>query len=88
SRNNQMTIEYGYARDKIIKQVNLKIFDIAGNIIYKESRVSLQKGKIIWDIINQDNVKVAPGLYIFKLDIIYTDEEKDDLKFNKIVIKK
>lgn len=86
SRSEKVIIEYGYAEDKEIEQVQLSIYDLWGNQIYQVSQKPVRIGRIEWLIINNNFSKIVPGLYLYRLIISYADGVQDRLSFKKIVI--
>lgn len=88
SRKGSMVFEYGYTDKKNITEVSIDIYNFLGNKIYNRKEYPLQSGKIIWDLKNNDNKYIVPGLYVYKVIIYYSDGDKDIIKYKKIGVSK
>ena len=64
---------------------NVKIIDIAGNLVYETNVVEgqeLQGGKVVWDKTNLAGRKVASGIYI----VVLANEDASETSTTKIAI--
>lgn len=50
------------------KNVVLKIYNIAGELVYEETKITNADGEIEYELKNQDNKNLASGIYIWFLD--------------------
>ncbi|NVK53362.1 MAG: T9SS type A sorting domain-containing protein [Flavobacteriaceae bacterium] len=67
------------------KGTNVKIVDVAGNLVYETNVVEgqqLQGGKVVWDKRNLAGKKVASGIYI----VLLTTEDASEKTTTKIAI--
>lgn len=65
--------------------VNIKILDVAGNLVYESNAVESQSdlgGKFVWDKTNLAGTKVASGVYI----VLIYDAENNQTASTKIAI--
>ena len=69
----------------LTKGINVKILDIAGNLVYETNVVEgqeLQGGKVIWDKKNLAGNNVASGIYI----VLLANEDASETSSTKIAI--
>ena len=52
----------------------LKIFTITGEMVNEKHHLSLTDGNIEWDLRNQNNQLVAPGIYIYTVEDLTINE--------------
>ncbi len=67
------------------KGTNVKILDVAGNLVYETNVVEgqeLQGGKVVWDKTNLAGKKVASGVYI----VLLSNDDATETSFTKIAI--
>ena len=67
------------------KGTNVKILDVAGNLVYETNVVEgqeLQGGKVIWNKTNLAGKKVASGIYI----VLLSNDDAVETMFTKIAI--
>ena len=81
---NTVTID-GRNGTNLPKGTNVKILDIAGNLVYETNVIEgqeLQGGKVIWDKKNLAGNNVASGIYI----VLLANEDASDTSSTKIAI--
>ncbi len=81
---NTVTID-GRNGTNLPRGTNVKIVDIAGNLVYETNVVEgqqLQGGKVVWDKTNLAGRKVASGVYI----VMLTNEDATETSTTKIAI--
>lgn len=81
---NTVTID-GRNGTSLPKGTNVKILDIAGNLVYETNVVEgqeLQGGKVVWDKTNLAGKKVASGIYI----VLLANEDATETSTTKIAI--
>ncbi len=67
------------------KGTNVKILDVAGNLVYETNVVEgqqLQGGKVVWNKTNLAGKKVASGVYI----VLLTNDDASETSSTKIAI--
>jgi len=67
------------------KGTNVKILDVAGNLVFETNVVEgqqLQGGKVVWNKTNLAGTKVASGVYI----VLLSNEDASEKTFTKIAI--
>lgn len=67
------------------KGTNVKILDVAGNLVYETNVVEgqeLQGGKVVWDKKNLAGTKVASGIYI----VLLSNDDASETAVTKIAI--
>jgi len=67
------------------KGTNVKILDVAGNLVYETNVVEgqeLQGGKVVWNKTNLAGKKVASGIYI----VLLSNDDATETSFTKIAI--
>ena len=67
------------------KGTNVKILDVAGNLVYESNVVEgqeLQGGKVVWNKKNLAGNKVASGIYI----VLLSNEDASETAVTKIAI--
>ncbi|ARV15577.1 type IX secretion system anionic LPS delivery protein PorZ [Polaribacter sp. SA4-12] len=67
------------------KGTNVKILDVAGNLVYESNVVEgqeLQGGKVVWDKKNLAGTKVASGIYI----VLLSNDDATETAVTKIAI--
>ena len=84
-RNKTAKFQYGYNTEKIINKVNLFVYDLSGNIILKKS-YQHENGIIKWDLKTGSGHTIAPGLYIYKIVVKYSDHSKISTDYNQLVV--
>jgi hypothetical protein len=62
----------------LIKDANVKITDIAGNLVYETTTLG---GQVVWDGKNLDGRRVATGVYI----IFCTNDDGSKTKITKLL---
>jgi hypothetical protein len=62
--------------------IELRIYNIAGELIYHKEERSTPDGKLIWKVVSQEGEDVASGVYIFRLK----NKEKNQERIGKIGI--
>ncbi|MDD5067615.1 MAG: hypothetical protein PHF84_11280, partial [bacterium] len=88
-RDRSLIIEYGYNGTKAVDKVNLKIYDVLGSeVLDKDFTLSSGIGRLEWDLQNNKGKTIMPGVYLFKMEIKYSDGSKDTSDYRKIIIKK
>ena len=81
---NTVTID-GRNGTNLPKGINVKILDIAGNLVYETNVIEgqeLQGGKVIWDKKNLAGNNVASGIYI----VLLANEDASETSSTKIAI--
>ena len=81
---NTVTID-GRNDTNLPKGTNVKILDIAGNLVYETNVIEgqeLQGGKVIWDKKNLAGNNVASGIYI----VLLANEDASETSSTKIAI--
>ena len=67
------------------KGTNVKILDVAGNLVYETNVLEgqeLQGGKVVWNKKNLAGNPVASGIYI----VLLSNEDASETAFTKIAI--
>ncbi|MFD2566677.1 type IX secretion system anionic LPS delivery protein PorZ [Pseudotenacibaculum haliotis] len=81
---NTVTID-GRNGTSLPRGTNVKILDVAGNLVYETNVVEgqeLQGGKVVWDKTNLAGRKVASGIYI----VVLANEDATETSTTKIAI--
>ena len=81
---NQVTIT-GRNGTTLPKGTNVKILDVAGNLVYESNVIEgqeLQGGKVVWDKTNLAGKKVASGIYV----VLLANEDGSQSSTTKIAI--
>ncbi|MEQ6125060.1 two-component regulator propeller domain-containing protein [Pseudotenacibaculum sp. MALMAid0570] len=81
---NTVTID-GRNGTSLPRGTNVKIIDVAGNLVYETNVVEgqeLQGGKVVWDKTNLAGKKVASGVYI----VLLSNEDATETSTTKIAI--
>ena len=84
-RNHQTITIDGKNGEHLPKGTNVKILDVAGNLVYETNVVEgqqLQGGKVVWNKANLAGKKVASGIYI----VLLTNDEATETSSTKIAI--
>jgi hypothetical protein len=84
-KNNETITIDGRNGTHLPKGTNVKILDVAGNLVYESNVVEgqeLQGGKVVWDKKNLAGTKVASGIYI----VLLSNEDASETAVTKIAI--
>ncbi|WP_299063044.1 hypothetical protein [uncultured Polaribacter sp.] len=84
SNHKTITID-GRKGTNLPKGTNVKILDVAGNLVHETNVVEgqeLQGGKVVWDKKNLAGIHVASGIYI----VLLSSEDASETAFTKIAI--
>ncbi|MBN1898284.1 MAG: hypothetical protein JW827_05875 [Spirochaetes bacterium] len=84
SRKKILTVQYSYDPCKAIRDIKLSIYTIQGHTVLEKS--FRDQPIIHWDFKTAFNKLVAPGLYLFKISLEYSDGLEQSTDFNKVVI--
>ncbi len=84
-RNHQTITIDGKNGKHLPKGTNVKILDVAGNLVYETNVIEgqqLQGGKVVWDKTNLAGKKVTSGVYI----VLLTNDDASETSSTKIAI--
>ena len=84
-RNHQAITIDGKNGKHLPKGTNVKILDVAGNLVYETNVVEgqqLQGGKVVWNKVNLSGKKVSSGIYI----VLLTNDDASETSSTKIAI--
>jgi hypothetical protein len=84
-KNHQTVTIDGRKGTHLPKGTNIKILDVAGNLVYEtnvEEGQELQGGKAVWDKRNLAGNKVASGIYI----VLLSNDDASETAVTKIAI--
>ena len=84
-KNHQTVTIDGKNGKHLPKGTNVKILDVAGNLVYETNVVEgqeIQGGKVVWNKTNLAGKKVASGIYI----VLLSNDDASEKTFTKIAI--
>jgi hypothetical protein len=78
-RNDRGEIRFSIANVNLARQIDLRIYDLAGRIVWHESRMSFGDQAFSWDGRDDAGNLVAPGIYLCRVEVDADSEQASRL---------
>jgi hypothetical protein len=67
--NDQGEIRFSIANVNLARQIDLRVYDLGGRIVWQESRMSFGDQAFFWDGRDNNGNLVAPGIYLCRVEV-------------------
>ena len=67
--NDQGEIRFSIANVNLARQIDLRVYDLGGRIVWQESRMSFGDQVFFWDGRDNNGNLVAPGIYLCRVEV-------------------